>query len=738
MNMARPRYRDLGEVLALYYKGRYQLAGTMTDIAAFIHAHTPRSLNHALKFEGWSIKPLGAKSNPCGLNMKHARRTAQANANYFGVPYVVFSDTSGNLRIERASIGPKNVPWKETFKPVRDRFARNPELPSAPAVESISVAAGSQPQQALMKSGYTVSKTEGGQATMLPPKANPRRKHMVEVVKASKVYGKHAGGWVTLVDGHIVLHGDKTDCMRIAERAGGANVVDGKRVKTPSARSASLRASGNPGFNASYRSLAYDRDLGAYAFKAPSLEKARDKAIEEGRQRGAWGCWLRAQGEPKGEHIVISAARRNPAPGENLLEQRTAFRRAVEMARKKGWDRVFVVFNQALGQFEILEHPPTMGRCWEVDLHEGTSGRATPHNNPGFNAKLFDRKYSRVRLLQDKMQAAYLKGGYGDLSQHPYQAEVRKLVREMDAMRYPKRNPGLSNKEEIALRRMALGGPEALRTKDYHVDSRTIASLMRKGYLDKKGLTEKGGKWVIGEAPGPISNPIPLPFSTDEPSLRKAFSWLTRIGAGRYFGNIPIGWYQAHQFAALEWLEMTGAESARLHRGRIQGKFGLEWRDLTSARELFDIADRKCRDSGIHPPLTEKGPRSNPGRYGTPMYRRHKSSARYSVKCPDCGVTVKRRLEDIPDDKRCAICSAKRRRLGANPSPRYKVIAEHADHYYTTWHSVTKRDALAQARKCASNDRGYDFIKVVAMTHPSDKPFLKLYKDGKQWKECSK
>jgi len=35
------------------------------------------------------------------VTLTQAKQNAQANANYSGKPYVVFSDTSGNLRIER-------------------------------------------------------------------------------------------------------------------------------------------------------------------------------------------------------------------------------------------------------------------------------------------------------------------------------------------------------------------------------------------------------------------------------------------------------------------------------------------------------------------------------------------------------------------------------------------------------------------------------------------------------------
>lgn len=36
-------------------------------------------------------------------NYTEAKRMAQANADYFGRPYVIFTDTSGNTHVERLS-----------------------------------------------------------------------------------------------------------------------------------------------------------------------------------------------------------------------------------------------------------------------------------------------------------------------------------------------------------------------------------------------------------------------------------------------------------------------------------------------------------------------------------------------------------------------------------------------------------------------------------------------------------
>jgi len=42
-------------------------------------------------------------------DMQSARRHAQANADYFQVPFVIFTDTCGNIHIERQAIGPRNI-----------------------------------------------------------------------------------------------------------------------------------------------------------------------------------------------------------------------------------------------------------------------------------------------------------------------------------------------------------------------------------------------------------------------------------------------------------------------------------------------------------------------------------------------------------------------------------------------------------------------------------------------------
>lgn len=56
-------------------------------------------------------------------NLTQARQIAQANADYTGVPWVIFTDTSGNLRAERQSTQ-KNV--SEVIQP-RHPLVKQPE-----------------------------------------------------------------------------------------------------------------------------------------------------------------------------------------------------------------------------------------------------------------------------------------------------------------------------------------------------------------------------------------------------------------------------------------------------------------------------------------------------------------------------------------------------------------------------------------------------------------------------------
>jgi hypothetical protein len=52
-----------------------------------------------------------------GRNMKVAKATAMANANWCGVPCAIFFDTSGNLRVERITSAPWKTDWVEVVYP---------------------------------------------------------------------------------------------------------------------------------------------------------------------------------------------------------------------------------------------------------------------------------------------------------------------------------------------------------------------------------------------------------------------------------------------------------------------------------------------------------------------------------------------------------------------------------------------------------------------------------------------
>lgn len=78
--------------------------------------------------------------------------------------------------------------------------------------------------------------------------------------------------------------------------------------------------------------------------------------------------------------------------------------------------------------------------------------------------------------------------------------------------------------------------------------------------------------------------------------LKRAFTWLTRTGAGRKFGSLPIGWYQMHQMAALNILEQRcDGLNVRCKQGHIQAKQGGTWHTVMSAIELFQSADSRAR-----------------------------------------------------------------------------------------------------------------------------------------------
>lgn len=82
----------------------------------------------------------------------------------------------------------------------------------------------------------------------------------------------------------------------------------------------------------------------------------------------------------------------------------------------------------------------------------------------------------------------------------------------------------------------------------------------------------------------------------NEAMLARAFSWLTKIGAGRKFGSLPIGWYQLHQCACLDILRpIVGANPVRCKFGKIQFQSAGKWVAVMSTAELFQQADNKAR-----------------------------------------------------------------------------------------------------------------------------------------------
>lgn len=93
--------------------------------------------------------------------------------------------------------------------------------------------------------------------------------------------------------------------------------------------------------------------------------------------------------------------------------------------------------------------------------------------------------------------------------------------------------------------------------------------------------------------------------NSDE-NLRKAFAWITRTGAGRRFGSVPIGWYQQHQIAAIDALldsaKMRMRDSTprlfRLHQGQYQAynEATQKWTKLDwTPSTLFARADKGVR-----------------------------------------------------------------------------------------------------------------------------------------------
>lgn len=103
---------------------------------------------------------------------------------------------------------------------------------------------------------------------------------------------------------------------------------------------------------------------------------------------------------------------------------------------------------------------------------------------------------------------------------------------------------------------------------------------------------------------------LPVDFG-NEHKLKLAFSWLTRKGIGRRFPGMPIGWYQAHQCAALDVLQEHAVERLSWDKttplllktdasggvscviAKVKGASG--WKSLGTCKQLFDEADKRAR-----------------------------------------------------------------------------------------------------------------------------------------------
>jgi hypothetical protein len=95
--------------------------------------------------------------------------------------------------------------------------------------------------------------------------------------------------------------------------------------------------------------------------------------------------------------------------------------------------------------------------------------------------------------------------------------------------------------------------------------------------------------------------------SASETARRNAFSWLTRSKLGPSFGDRPIGWYQAHQCAAIDELERRAVEQGvtatdrdtfevRVKAGEVEARVGSKrWKSLGSVNAIYSAADAAAR-----------------------------------------------------------------------------------------------------------------------------------------------
>lgn len=80
--------------------------------------------------------------------------------------------------------------------------------------------------------------------------------------------------------------------------------------------------------------------------------------------------------------------------------------------------------------------------------------------------------------------------------------------------------------------------------------------------------------------------------------LRVLFPWLTRARMGRRFGSVPIGWYQQHQCAALNYIANIARANrcdptrVRVRNGHVFAARGKDWVRILDCSTVFRAADR--------------------------------------------------------------------------------------------------------------------------------------------------
>lgn len=103
-----------------------------------------------------------------------------------------------------------------------------------------------------------------------------------------------------------------------------------------------------------------------------------------------------------------------------------------------------------------------------------------------------------------------------------------------------------------------------------------------------------------------MSKGITLDCFGDKPTtkLRRVFTWLTHNGMGPRFGSRSIAWYQAHQCAAIDILQVKAGRQAhdpiaryRVRNGLVecQAAPGWNWIPVSTPNEIYTLADRSTR-----------------------------------------------------------------------------------------------------------------------------------------------